>query len=400
MILKINNKIYKFAVEIIRSPIDRNRLKTLTDFYNKTKPKGVLNRLEIEYVSKLRHEIKSEIKKIRNSSCEIKLNLGPYWMSFVHEGDVNKDVIKHHAETMITFLKEKRKKKKAYSKELRYATKNFMNIKYRTIGGVFEKPNSMLGHIIHTEDNIETDKIPYSKDDYVGVEIEMFSKFNRKELNKKFIDNKLTLKVKNKTDSSISPEDNKHPLETTVLFKYNETDTVIKKVCDILKEGEAKVNNSCGLHVHLDARNKNYDVMFHNLVSCLGVLNKLVPHNRINATHYCKQNTTTNMKATSDRYQAINPTSYAKYKTIEVRLHSGTVNATKIINFVHILQSIVNKKDKIKDLIDDINVFAETFNISNKLKEYMIKRSEVIAARKNLDTKMDIETDIMFEVAS
>jgi hypothetical protein len=42
-----------------------------------------------------------------------------------------------------------------------------------------------------------------------------------------------------------------------------------------------------------------------------------------------------------DRYRALNFNAYAKYGTVEVRQHQGTLNADKIINWVKFGQSVI-----------------------------------------------------------
>ena len=61
----------------------------------------------------------------------------------------------------------------------------------------------------------------------------------------------------------------------------------------------------------------------------------------------------------NDRYYMINGTALKKYKTIEVRLHSGTTNFNKIKNWVELLKGIVKSEAPIFTSLDSM---LETIN--------------------------------------
>ena len=102
--------------------------------------------------------------------------------------------------------------------------------------------------------------------------------------------------------------------------------------CHLLATHGARVNRTCGLHVHLDVRDlsplKRYrDVKaegsrLHAVISTVG--RYLVPPSRLN-NRYCALTP----PSTSDRYRAVNAEATGKHGTIEIRLHSGTAEADK-----------------------------------------------------------------------
>lgn len=157
------------------------------------------------------------------------------------------------------------------------------------------------------------------------------------------------------TDGSISVDNNdggdEEGVEIRVCIENSELRGVLPKLLDTLKGMGARVNKSCGLHVHLDQRgNPSVVETFHKLVRSLGLLYTLVPKSRRSENQYCYKNNHADFgKARNEsRYRAINASSYDKYNTLEVRLFGGTLEADKIVNWVEILWAIANGKDVLR----------------------------------------------------
>lgn len=102
--------------------------------------------------------------------------------------------------------------------------------------------------------------------------------------------------------------------------------------CRLLSLHGAEVNRTCGLHVHFDVRDlsplKRYaDVKaegarLHSVIAAVG--RYLVPPSRLN-NRYCALTP----PSLRDRYRAVNAEATGKHGTLEVRLHSGTVEGDK-----------------------------------------------------------------------
>ena len=119
---------------------------------------------------------------------------------------------------------------------------------------------------------------------------------------------------------------------------------VITTLCAILKDIGAKVNTSCGLHIHLDQRNRTPEEIqttFANFIRAQNLLLSVVPKSRRTNT-YCKKHRGTDFQSAmyGQRYKIVNASAYRKHKTIEIRLFNGTVNAEKIINWTKTLWAI------------------------------------------------------------
>lgn len=161
-----------------------------------------------------------------------------------------------------------------------------------------------------------------------------------------------------KHDGSIRETTGAIPAEFTILTKIDDMSNLLK-LCKFLNNCEALVNQSCGLHIHLDQRdvykgntisqtdemNKELRSRVMRLNQCLGLLASAVPKSR-RENSYC-QVVKARLKQRG-RYYAINTSALRRYNTIEIRLHSGTTDYVKISNWIKLLFEI-SRCSKIKN---------------------------------------------------
>lgn len=264
-------------------------------------------------------------------------------------------------------------------------------------GNVFAEPGTMLKLLTGPgyENRIYKAKKPYDKANYVGVEIELICKVDRETLQKALIAARLAGNVYIKDDMSIQREvDREYTHEITIISKQPNINDVINRVCAVLnsKEIGSYVNDSCGIHVHIDMRNRNYPVCFKNFVNSLPVLVAMVPANRL-ASKYCLQNISNDYKyskgnSSLDRRQAINPVSYGSLHTLEIRMHSGSTNATKINHWINILTAIAEHTVDV-DKITMPEDMQRIFGVDSKTVEYIVRRINKFKNNKDLNTKDD-----------
>lgn len=262
-------------------------------------------------------------------------------------------------------------------------------------GNVFVEPGTMLKFLSGPgyANRIKKAKKPYDKSNYVGVEIELICKSNRETLEKKFIEERLANNVYIKDDSSIQREsDGEWTHEITLISKQQNINNVITKVCDVLnsKDIGAYVNDSCGIHVHVDMRNRDYIKCYKNFVNSLTILSSMVPASRIQS-RYCMLNTSDDFTTgrNSGRRQAINPMSFESHNTLEIRLHSGSTNGIKINNWVNILIAIAERSEEINYKVASPEEMQDLFGIDSKLVEYIKNRIDKFKNNKTLNTKDD-----------
>lgn len=271
-------------------------------------------------------------------------------------------------------------------------------------GAVFEKSGAIL-ELLKSEEyrnRIRRAKKPYDKANYVGVELEIVTKIDRDRLNELFIDAKLAGNVYVKSDGSIRTEaagDVAH--EVTLIGKEPSINDIINRVCAVLRKPEvgAYVNNSCGMHVHIDMRNRNPEKCFANFKAALPVLANMVPPDRVDSDHgrrYCSLDTSATLADAVERqarYRAVNGYAYQTHKTIEIRLHSGTTNATKINHWVNLLTCIANHGETVKETIYSPTELQTKFGFDTKLLEYIEMRTKKFSDR-TWDTRKDHFTEI------
>ncbi|MDR0830810.1 MAG: amidoligase family protein [Prevotellaceae bacterium] len=134
------------------------------------------------------------------------------------------------------------------------------------------------------------------------------------------------------------------------------------KVCRVLEKCGAKVNKSCGTHVHINGANFTLDQwkrIYINYARLEKVIDGFMPESRRgNANTYCKgfqqvMNFETKIKSATNveefnrilgnsRYWKVNPQSYSRHKTCEFRQHNGTTDFLKISTWVRFLSNLVD----------------------------------------------------------
>lgn len=359
------------------------------------------NEEERKYIQGKIKELREKSKQMIFKKWRVTATSKRYFKYMEYDHFPTREDIKHVRKTLIDSIKFKR----AELKKKVYERKEILGFIYSTAGGVFEKAGSIKALTTQTDPvaRIQRTKKPHDKmkANYIGVELEFISTCDGKTLETLFIKAGLAGFVQVKRDGSIKVEEmGQHQHEVTILCRQDSVKEILSSVCSVLNSAKvaALVNNSCGLHVHVDARNKDAAVMYSNFVSCLPMLANMIPKCRTTGPHanqYCAMNVTKdfmskeNTSSNGRRYQAVNPDAYGRYKTIELRLHSGSTNAVKIINWVSIL-SIIGDCDRV--LSKDIKT-AEEFGVEfpmaqTKLLNYIVKRTETF----NKESPMKADT--------
>ena len=157
------------------------------------------------------------------------------------------------------------------------------------------------------------------------------------------------------TDSSLSGN-NTFELVSPILHGEQGLEE-LEKVCWVLDLCNAKVNDTCGLHVHMDAAEfdlstwKNLILTYKRLEN---VIDHFMPLSRRN-NHYCKALTAITENSIKharnigelraaffhNRYHKVNLEAYARHRTVEFRQHGGSTNFTKMSAWIHFLAKMI-----------------------------------------------------------
>lgn len=253
---------------------------------------------------------------------------------------------------------------------------------------MLRRPNHILRQFLAKFDCLKT-KSPglEGQGEWIGVEIECFvpgaERFD--ELNEAIQMLRIP-GVEMHRDGSIHPDDydedgEEHedgseftPVEFTIVYNRNNPEP-LKRLCQFIADEGGMVNKSCGLHVHLDMRDVygtgRLGARINRLRKALPILGLMVSESRRHNS-YCQLEVS---RRNGDRYFAVNLTSLEKHRTIEVRLHSGTTDYTKISNWVELLYSISRQKGLGKATIEFYSDLSEALpNVSKGLMDYVKAR--------------------------
>lgn len=172
----------------------------------------------------------------------------------------------------------------------------------------------------------------------------------------------------------------------------------LKTVCRVLNECGAKVNKSCGTHVHIDAQNMDLPIwkrVYINYARLENVIDDFMPVSRKrNNNGYCKGyshfnnfeekiNAARSLHAIDDffgsRYYKINPKSYARHNTIEFRQHSGTVEFEKISNWIRFLSNLITFSET--NTVTDATLQGLAAFNDQEIMNYLIQRTNKLKTR-------------------
>lgn len=194
----------------------------------------------------------------------------------------------------------------------------------------------------------------YNKNNYVGIEFEFWvDRQNRsrgiitRQLKNNLIKQNLFSNAHLGNDGSIHPDTPNiegiiysHKYELRVMTKEQDLESTLIKVQNFLSSIEAKYNNSCGLHIHLDMRNRNKHVAYHRLKKNERLLEYLVEDHR-KENSYCAFSSNTYWHNDYSKYRAINN---LPRNTIEIRCKEMLLDMDRVYNWVMFLIGIVDNK--------------------------------------------------------
>lgn len=223
------------------------------------------------------------------------------------------------------------------------------------------------------------------KNNYIGVELEFVSRISfdewRRLLNKFIVQKKVSVGY----DASVQCLLHGpyvgcacFSTEIRVIDKEDNIFKTIREVTTIINNNGGKVNKTCGLHVHLDMRNRtNPELIYKNLVRSQNILRRKVTEDRFN-NEFCRpQHTDVLLLADRNKYKAVNVYNFftqTNKKIFEIRLHHGTLNY-KIINRWLMLLLKITRCKKTISITDSVANFKKQLKLNKTLVEYLRQRN-------------------------
>lgn len=259
------------------------------------------------------------------------------------------------------------------------------------LGGVLTKSGKFLELNEKFATNIiKEQKAPKTTDNYVGIEIEMLAPKSIGEMQKEFIKARLHRYVNIGTDASIHCEtEGFNPMELRICLPENILESKLREICEVLKKNDCYANRSCGMHVHLDMRQRDPELCYRNLFRVQDIMLAVQPASRRN-NRYCLPNTKAELKlrdfdgdgGNATRRLAINTQSYNKnnMRTIEVRIHEGATKFKDVSNWVKFLVATVSQKVDLPKAIKTIGELRSLNIMEKSVVDHLEERIEEYSA--------------------
>lgn len=191
---------------------------------------------------------------------------------------------------------------------------------------------------------------PKGKKNYLGIEIEFSCPIPEEALIEALCNAKLQKYCELGRDAD--PEPSHESYELKVLVDEDNAYKILSRIGRLLDGIGATTNDSCGLHVHLDMRNREASKAYKNLYQCQNLLFNIA-HKGRSYSSMCNKMTTDKLEEVRDsHYNAISPRLREDKNTIEVRIREGIVDSDDIYNWCSLLSQIVNHKQINKDIED------------------------------------------------
>ncbi len=315
---------------------------------------------------------------------------------------VNKTkVLAELKEKILNQVKEHRKKQKVVYEDHTFRE----GLKVPKLGDVYLEPNTFV-KLIDKRFRFNMVKGKYPKEEktkYVGIEIEFAAKEDRETVCDVLHAAGLSKYICIKNDGSIGRaggdrdkatpmmKEFKHGHEIALLLKETEVEEILPKFCDVLnKQLHVAVDHTCGLHVHLDMRNREVAKSFSNLIMMQHFLFAMVPANRKTGKYSVpvkdKKFAPNNIADRDGHYDGVSQQAYTKYKTLEMRMHCGTTQANKIVNWIKFLISIADAP-ALDYSPETIKSVQSVLNISDELVNYCDSRIAKFAKEHKKEAK-------------
>jgi len=176
------------------------------------------------------------------------------------------------------------------------------------------------------------------------------------------------------------------------------------KAVKALLDAGAKVDKTCGLHVHLGMdgltgadimKVVDYYTANGNLVDSMLATSR---HNSRWAQKYSQRallgdfngfrtlTSNNEMRVATrgyDRYRTVNLTAYGKYGTIEFRQHQGTLNPEKVTSWVKFVMALTEKAVTLSDAYataTDLPTLLGELSLTDETRSFLIRRAERLSA--------------------
>jgi hypothetical protein len=172
-----------------------------------------------------------------------------------------------------------------------------------------------------------------------------------------------------------------------------------------LRQAGATVDSDCGLHVHLSVQSMSNEAraqMVAQFYEHHDTIDRFVAKSRTKAgngqpyRNYCQRGDSYEISnqvemmrdrgtfGYTDKYRSLNLTPYAKYGTVEVRTHQGSLNGRKVSEWIRLLVGFldiceVEKQDQFSSGLALLGSMSDLGVIKQSTAAYLTQRAEQLA---------------------
>lgn len=321
--------------------------------------------------------VKQKLKQVRMKMVctHVPSGIKKSWVIESEESEVDKKKLMAEVLELVRITREAKKR------EIKRTAKKFDGAPYETIGGVFFRAKSIndIGKLCTSNDPFVAKTPRKPKAHYIGVELEFnpIPNQNTKTIGAALKAAGLAKFVHVGEDGSCgglaANGQRLRGFEVRVLLEENNFMENLAKVCKVLKDLGFKTDPTCGTHVHLDMRNRDVKRAYGNLFQAQLLLRKFLTYDRKHNIYCVKNEYPTydehmeHAVGRESRRCGINTMSYQTYKTLEIRMHQGTLEADKLAPFIKLLLKIVNHDGQLNKTVHTLKQAREFLKIEDPL---------------------------------
>lgn len=371
----------KYNISNFRFETTPQRLKqVILDEYEAAKAKKKKDDFDKMFIQTVRQKMKQI--RLKMVVTHIPSRISKAWVIETEESAIDK--LKYMKE-VLELVRITRETKKL---EIKKTLRKWEGASFEVVGGVFLKPNLIneIGTRTTTNDPFIAKSPRKPKVNYIGVELEFnpIPNQNTKTIGAALKAAGLARYVHVGEDGSCGGFDQNgqrlRGFEVRVLLEESTFMEKLTQVCAVLKKLGFKTDPSCGTHVHLDMRNRDVKRSFGNLFQAQLLLRKFLTYDRKNNI-YCRKNEyptydehIENATGREARRCGINTLSYQTYKTLEIRMHQGTLEPEKLAPFIKLLLKIVNFDGSLNKTVHTLKQARFVLNLEDGLVKDLTER--------------------------
>lgn len=315
-------------------------------------------------------EFRSQLKKTDYylTVSHIKTRIAKRWVL----NDLNFDKL-DYAKALMDIIKEHRHNLQSKKK----VSKSFSGAPYHLIDGVFEVPNEInrLAENASYNDPLQSKAPRHKNKTYIGIELE-FNPHPTQEHTTGSIAEVLKKAKVGKychvgTDGSCGRTADEGGFEIRVLVTEDDYINPLTKIMKTLTDMGFGVNERCGTHVHLDMRNRDVKRVYNNFFYTQSFMRKLLEKSR-KKNKYCKVNTYADFHQQHelrDRRTGINCESYSEHRSLEIRMHHGTLDPKELLPWIKLLIQIANYEGTLEKKVLTLKQAKEQYKLEESLQK-------------------------------